>query len=151
MCALKTFVAKAGHVIAECEAVCQLGDDRPGAACGHRVAGRCASINSMAPSGDRHRLVSAADPHTTFSLKLPVSNVHDALAQMSALFVPVLVQGLDGVEHEIEVSVDDTGRDLLRKVASAVGRPEGCFDVSFRDEVIAEGEAVVLPTLQLSL
>ena len=69
--------------------------------------------------------------------------MHDALAQMSALFVPVLVQGLDGVEHEIEVSVDDTGRDLRRKVACAVGLREGCFDMTFRDEVIAEGEDVV--------
>ena len=142
VCALKTFVAKAGHMIAECEAVCQLGDDQVLRAVTESQA-VVRSINSMAASGDRHRLVGAAHPHTTFSLKLPVSNVHDALAQMSAIFVPVLVQGLDGVEHEIEVSVDDTGRDLLRKVASAVGLPEGCFDMTFRDEVIAEGEDVV--------
>ena len=142
VCVLKMFVAKAGHMIAECEAVCQLGDDQVLRAVTESQA-VVRSINSMAASGDRHRLVGAADPHTTFSLKLPVSNVHDALAQMSAIFVPVLVQGLDGVEHEIEVSVDDTGRDLLRKVASAVGLPEGCFDMTFRDEVIAEGEDVV--------
>ena len=142
VCALKTFVAKAGHMIAECEAVCQLGDDQVLRAVAESQA-VVRSINSMAASGDRHRLVGAAHPHATFSLKLPVSNVHDALAQMSALVVPVLVQGLDGVEHEIEVSVDDTGRDLLRKVASAVGLPEGCFDMTFRDEVIAEGEDVV--------
>ena len=142
VCALKMFVAKAGHMIAECEAVCQLGDDQVLRAVTESQA-VVRSINSMAASGDRHRLVGAADPHTTFSLKLPVSNVHDALAQMSAIFVPVLVQGLDGVEHEIEVSVDDTGRDLLRKVASAVGLREGCFDMTFRDEVIAEGEDVV--------
>ena len=142
VCALKTFVAKAGHMIAECEAVCQLGDDQVLRAVTESQA-VVRNINSMAASGDRHRLVGAADPHTTFSLKLPVSNVHDALAQMSALVVPVLVQGLDGVEHEIEVSVDDTGRDLLRKVASAVGLREDCFDMTFRDEVIAEGEDVV--------
>ena len=142
VCALKTFVAKAGHVIAECEAVCQLGDDQVlRAVTESQVVVR--SINSMAASGDRHRLVGAAHPHTTFSLKLPVSNVHDALAQMSAIVVPVLVQGLDGVEHEIEVSVDDTGRDLRRKVASAVGLREDCFDMTFGDEVIAEGEDVV--------
>ena len=141
VCALKTFVAKAGHMIAECEAVCQLGDDQVLRAVTESQA-VVRSINSMAASGDRHCLVGAADPHTTFSLKLPVSNVHDALAQMS-LVVPVLVQGLDGAEHEIEVSVDDTGRDLLRKVASAVGLREGCFDMTFRDEVIAEGEDVV--------
>ena len=142
VCALKMFVAKAGHMIAECEAVCQLGDDQVLRAVTESQA-VVRSINSMAASGDRHRLVGAADPHTTFSLKLPVSNVHDALAQMSAVVVPVLVQGLDGVEHEIEVSVDDTGRDLLRKVASAVGLRKGCFDMTFRDGVIAEGEDVV--------
>ena len=142
VCALKTFVAKAGHMIAECEAVCQLGNDQVLRAVTESQA-VVRSFDSMAASGDRHRLVGAAHPHATFSLKLPVSNVHDALAQMSALFVPVLVQGLDGVEHEIEVSVDDTGRDLLRKVASAVGLREGCFDMTFRDEVIAEGEDVV--------
>ena len=142
VCALKTFVAKAGHMIAECEAVCQLGDDQVLRAVTESQA-VVRSINSMAASGDRHCLVGAADPHATFSLKLPVSNVHDALAQMSALVVPVLVQGLDGVEHEIEVSVDDTGRDLFRKVASAVGLREGCFDMTFRDELIASGEDVV--------
>ena len=143
VCALKTFVAKAGRMIAECEAVCQLGDDQVLRAVTESQA-VVRSINSMAAaSGDRHRLVGAAGPHATFSLKLPVSKVHDALAQMSALFVPVLVQGLDGAEHEIEVSGDDTGRDLLRKVASAVGLPEGCFDMSFRNEVIAKGEDVV--------
>ena len=144
VCALKTFVAKAGHMIAECEAVCQLGDDQVLRAVTESQA-VVRSINSMpmAASGDRHRLVGAAHPHATFSLKLPICNVHDALAQMSALFVPVLVQGWDGTEHEIEVSVDDTGRDLLRKVASAVGLREGCFDITFRDEMIAEGEDVV--------
>ena len=142
VCALKTFVAKAGHMIAECEAVCQLGDDQVLRAVTESQA-VVWNINSMAANGDRHRLVGAADPHATFSLNLPVSNVHDALAQMSALFVPVLVQGLDGVEHEIEVSVDDTGRDLLRKVASAVGLREDGFDMTFRDEMIAEGEDVV--------
>ena len=142
VCALKTFVAKAGHMIAECKAVCRLGDNQVLRAVPELQA-VVRNINSMAASGDRHRLVGAADPHATFSLNLPVSNVHDALAQMSALFVPVLVQGLDGVEHEIEVSVDDTGRDLLRKVASAVGLREDGFDMTFRDEVIAEGEDVV--------
>ena len=142
VCALKTFVAKAGHMIAECEAVCQLGDDQVLRAVTESQA-VVRSINSMAASGDRHRLVGAAHPHATFSLKLPVSNVHDALAQMSALVMPVLVQGLDGVEHEIEVSVDDTGRDLRRKVASAVGLREDGFDMTFRDEAIAEGEDVV--------
>ena len=138
---LKTFVAKVGHMIAECEAVCQLGDDQVLRAVTESQA-VVRSINSIAASGDRHRLVGAADPHTTFSQKLPVSNVHDALTQMLAFAVPVLVQGLDGVEHEIEVSADDTGRDLLRKVGSAVGLPEGCFDMSFRCEVVAEGEDV---------
>ena len=142
VCALKMFVAKAGHMIAECEAVCQLGDDQVLRAVPELQA-VVRNINSMAASGDRHRLVGAADPHATFSLNLPVSNVHDALAQVSALFVPVLVQGLDGVEHEIEVRVADTGRDLLRKVASAVGLREDGFDMTFRDEVIAEGEDVV--------
>ena len=142
VCALKTFVAKAGHMIAECEAVCQLGDDQVLRAVTESQA-VVRSINSMAASGDRHRLVGAAHPHATFSLKLPVSNVHDALAQLSALVVPVLVQGLDGVEHEIEVSVDDTGRDLRRKVASAVGLLEGCFDMSFGSSAIVAGENVV--------
>ena len=141
VCALKTFVAKAGHMIAECGAVCQLGDGQVLRAVTESQA-VVRNINSMAASGDRHRLVGAAHPHATFSLNLPVSNVHDALAQMSALVVPVLVQGLDGVEHEIEVSVDDTGRNLLRKVASAVGLPEDGFDMTFGDEVIAEGEDV---------
>ena len=142
VCALKTFVAKAGHMIAECEAVCQLGDDQVLRAVTESQA-VVRNINSMAASGDRHRLVGAADLHTTFSLKLPVSHVHDVFSQMSALFVPVLVQGLDGVEHEIEVSVDDTGKDLLRKVASAVGLREDGFDMTFRGELIAEGEDVV--------
>ena len=142
VCALKTFVAKAGRMIAECEAVCQLGDDQVLRAVTESQA-VVRSINSIAASGDRHRLVGAADPHAMFSLKLPVSNVHDILAQRSALVVPVLVQGLDGAEHEIEVGVDDTGRDLRQKVASAVGLPEDTFHMSFRDEVIAVGEDVV--------
>ena len=142
VCALKTFVAKAGHMIAECEAVCQLGDDQVlRAVTESQVVVR--SINNVAASGDRHRLVGAAGRHATFSLDLPVSHVHNSLTQLSALVVPVLVQGLDGVEHEIEVSVYDTGRYLLRKVASVVGLREGCFDITFRGAVIAEGEDVV--------
>ena len=92
VCALKTFVAKAGRVIAECEAVCQLGDDQVLRAVTESQA-VVRSINSMAASGDRHRLVGAAGPHAPFSfpLKLPVSNVHDALAQRSALAVQVSV------------------------------------------------------------
>ena len=142
VCALKTFVAKAGHMIAECEAVCQLGDDQVLRAVTESQA-VVRNINSMAASGDRHRFVGAADPHATFSLKLPICNVHDALTLRSALFVPVRVQGLDKAEHEIDVSVDDTYRDLRRKVASAVGLREGCFDMTFRDEMIAEGGDVV--------
>ena len=79
VCALKTFVAKAGHMIAGCKAVCQLGDDQVLRAVTESQA-VVRSINSMAAaSGDRHRLVGAADPHATFSLNLPVSDVHDAL------------------------------------------------------------------------
>ena len=105
VCALKTFVAKVGHMIAECETVCQLGDDQVLRAVTESQA-VVRSINSMAASGDRHRLVGSADPHATFSLKLPVAvlNVHDALAQMFALVVPVFVQGLDGVEHEMQAT-----------------------------------------------
>ena len=141
VCALKTFVAKAGHIIAECEAVCQLGDDQVLRAV-TELQTVVRSMNSTERSGDDHRLVGAADPHAMFSLKLPVSNVHDALTQKLALFVPVLVQGLDGVEHEIEVGVDDTGRDLRQKVASAVGLPEDSFNMKFRGAAISRRTGV---------
>ena len=136
VCALKTFVAKAGDMIAECEAVCQLGDDQVLRAVTESQA-VVRSIDSMAASGDRHCLVGAPHPRATFSLKLPVSNV-----QRLALVVPVVVQGLDGTVHNVEVGVDDTGRDLRRKVASAVGLPEDSFNMIFRAESIARGQDV---------
>ena len=100
VCALKTFVAKAGHMIAECEAVCQLGDDQVLRAVTESQA-VVRNINSMAASGDRHRLVGAADPHATFSLKLPISNVHDALAQKSVFVMRVSTQ-----QHPLQIPQD---------------------------------------------
>ena len=120
VCALKTFVAKAEHVIDECEQVCLLGDDQ---ALRAATESQVRSIDSMAACRDCHRLVGAAYPHAEFSLTLPVSDVHDALGQRLGLVVPVLVEGVDGVEHLIEVSVDDTVCDLRRKVASATKLP----------------------------
>ena len=139
VCALKTFVVKAEHMIDECEQVCQLGDDETLRAATESQA-VVRSINSMAACRDRHRLVGAAYPHAEFSLTLPVSDVHDALGQRLELVVPVLVEGVDGVEHLIEVSVDDTVCDLRRKVASAKKLPGHTFDMCFRDEVMGEGE-----------
>ena len=80
VCALKTFVAKAEHVIDECEQVCVLGDDQALRAATESQA-VVRSIDSMAACRDRHRLVGAAYPHAEFSLTLPVSDVHDALTQ----------------------------------------------------------------------
>ena len=73
VCELKTFVAKAGHMIAECVAVCQLGDVQS-----LRVATESEavvrSIDSMAAQRwqcrDRHRLVGAAYGRST-GLVLP--------------------------------------------------------------------------------
>ena len=139
VCALKTFVAKAEHMIDECEQVCLLGDDQALRAATESQA-VVRSIESMAACGDRHRLVGAAYPHAEFSLTLPVSDVHDALGQRLGLVVPVLVEGVDGVEHLIEVSVDDTLCGLRRKVASATKLPGNSFGMCFRGEVMGEGE-----------
>ena len=139
VCALKTFVAKAEHVIDECEQVCVLGDDQALRAATESQA-VVRSIDSMAACRDRHRLVGAAYPHAEFSLTLPVSDVHDALGQRLGLVVPVLVEGVDGVEHLIEVSVDDTVCDLRRKVASATKLPGNSFGMCIRGEVVGEGE-----------
>ena len=136
VCALKTFVAKAEHII---EQVCLLEDDEMLRAVTELQA-VARSINSMAACRDRHRLVGAAYPHAEFSLTLPVSDVHDALGKRLELVVPVLVEGVDGVEHLIEVSVDDTVCDLRRKVASAKKLPGHTFEMCFRDEVMGEGE-----------
>ena len=139
VCALKTFVAKAEHVIDECEQVCVLGDDQALRAATESQA-VVRNIDSMAACRDRHRLVGAAYPHAEFSLTLPVSDVHDALGQRLELVVPVLVEGVDGVEHLIEVSVDDTVCDLRRKVASATKLPGNSFGMCIRGEVVGEGE-----------
>ena len=138
VCALKTFVAKAEHMIDECEQVCLLGDDQALRAATESQA-VVRSIDSMAACRDRHRLVGAAYPHAEFSLTLPV-DVHDALGQRLELVVPVLVEGVDGVEHSIEVSVDDTVCDLRRKVASATKLPGHTFGMCFRGELMGEGE-----------
>ena len=139
VCALKTFVAKAEHVIDECEQVCLLGDDQALRAATESQA-VVRNIDSMAACRDRHRLVGAAYPHAEFSLTLPVSDVHDALGQRLGLVVPVLVEGVDGVEHLIEVSVDDTVCDLRRKVASATKLPGNGFGMCFGGELMGEGE-----------
>ena len=139
VCALKTFVAKAEHMIDECEQVCLLGDDQALRAATESQA-VVRNIDSMAACRDRHRLVGAAYPHAEFSLTLPVSDVHDALGQRLGLVVPVLVEGVDGVEHLIEVSVDDTVCDLRRKVASATKLPGNSFGMCIRGEVVGEGE-----------
>ena len=141
VCALKTFVAKAEHMIDECEQVCLLGDDQALRAATESQA-VVRSIDSMAACRDRHRLVGAAYPHAEFSLTLPVSDVHDALGQRLGLVVPVIVEGVDGVEHLIEVSVDDTVCDLRRKVASATKLPGNSFGMCFGDEVMGEGEDI---------
>ena len=142
VCALKTFAAKAGHMIAECEKVLQLGDDQVLRAVTESQAVVRSSNSMTAASGDRHRLVGAAPPQATFSLKLLVSNVHDALTKKSALAVHVSVheRGVHGKEHDIKLSADDTVRDLRRKVASTKGLREDCFDMTFRSKPIAEGE-----------
>ena len=141
VCALKTFIAKAEHMMDECEQVCLLGDDQALRAATESQA-VVRNINSMAACRDRHRLVGAAYPHAEFSLTLPVSDVHDALAQGWELIVPVLVEGVDGVEHLIEVSVDDMVCDLRRKVASATKLPGNSFGMCFGVEVVGEGEDV---------
>ena len=142
VCALKTFVAKAEHMIDECEQVCLLGDDQALRAATESQA-VVRSIDSMAACRDRHRLVGAAYPHAEFSLTLPVSDVHDALGQRLGIFVSLLVEGVDGVEHLIEVSVDDTVCDLRRKVASATKLPGNSFEMCFRGEVVGEGENMI--------
>ena len=140
VCALKTFVAKAERVINECEQVCVLGDDQALRAATESQA-VVRSIDSMAACHrDRHRLVGAAYPHAEFSLTLPVSDVHDALGQRLELVVPVLVEGVDGVEHVIEVSVDDTVWNLRRKVASATKLSDRTFGMYFRGELMRSEE-----------
>ena len=160
VCALKTFVAKAGHMIAECEAVCQLGDDQVLRAVTESQA-VVRNINSMAASGDRHRLVGAADPHTTFSLKLPVSNVHDALTQKWALVVQVSVQdaivalralGEMTLTSERLKQVTDQRSDpklacLLLQAGAATAIPDDffskntvtCIDISYASALVAIG------------
>ena len=44
--------------------------------------------------------------------------------------------------HVIEVALADTTADMRRKVASAVGLPEGSFDMSFGGEVMGKGADV---------
>ena len=144
VCALKTFAAKAGHMIAECEKVLQIGDDQVLRAVIESQAVLRSSDTMTAASGDWHRLVGAAPPRATFSLNLPVSNVHDALTKKSALavHVSVHVRGLYGKEHVILLSVHDTVRDLRRKMASAAVLSEDCFEMTFRGKLIAEEDLV---------
>ena len=171
VCALKTFVAKAGHVIAECEAVCQLGDDQVLRAVTESQA-VVRSINSMAASGDR-RPVGAADPHATFSLKLPVSNVHDALTLRCALVVYDAIAALRALGETTLTSerlqqVTDQGSDpklacLLLQAGAATAIPDNffsntdvmCIDISNASAVTAIGncflnQCTALTTLNLS-
>ena len=144
VCALQTFVVDVGHKIAECEAVCELEADQA-----LRVvtdAQACVqSIDSMEANVDRF-LVHVPSP--TFSLKLPVSNVHDALTKRSALFIPVYVtlsgEGMfgDPKAQTFELSVDDKVSTLRREVASAMGLRENGFRLTCRGEEIAGTEDV---------
>ena len=145
VCALKTQIAQRGHMIAECEKVLQLGDDQV-----LRAVTESQAVLSMV-SIESERIKTMAEVlcwhlagAMTFSLNMPVSNVHDALTKKSALavHVSVHVRGLYGKEHDIELSVHDTVRDLRRKVASAEGLREDCFDMTFRGKPIAEGESL---------
>ena len=178
VCALKTFVAKSGRMIAECEAVCQLGDDQVLRAVTESQA-VVRSINIMAAaSGDRHRLVGAAGPHATFSfpLKLPVSNVHDALAQRSALAVQVTVNdaiaalralGETTLTAERFEEVTEQGSDpklacLLLQAGAATAIPDKfftqrhvtCIDISYAPALVVIGNEFLhectLSTVNLS-
>ena len=173
VCALNTFVAKAGHMIAECEAVCQLGDDQVLRVVTESQA-VVRSINSMAASADRHRLVGAAGPNTTVSLKLPVSNVHDALtAQKSALVVHDAIAALRELGEttltaERFKQVTDEGSDpklacLLLQAGAATAIPHNffketdvtCIDISYASALVVIGddflyECTSLMTVDLS-
>ena len=158
-------------MIAECEAVCQLGDDQ------RAVTERQAvvrSINSMAASGDRHRLVGAAGPHATcsFPLKLPVSNVHDALAQRSALAVQVSVndaiaalralgettltaERFEDVTHQRS---DPKLACLLLQAGAATAIPDDfftdtdvtCIDISYAPALVVIGDRFLLECTSLT-
>ena len=100
VCALKSFVAKAGRMIAKCEAVCQLGDDQVLRAVTESQA-VVRSINSMAAaSGDRHlrsfkissfRGKGRRGGPKMWSFSKDRRWSDDALAQRSALAVQVSV------------------------------------------------------------
>ena len=105
VCALKTFVAKAEHVIDECEQVCLLGDDQALRAATESQA-VVRNIDSMAACRDRHRLVGAAYPHAEFSLTLPVSDVHDALTQPGNSFGMCCRGELIGAGEDMKLSGD---------------------------------------------
>ena len=160
VCALKMFVAKARRVIAECEAVCQLGDDQVLRAVTESQA-VVRNINIMAASGDRHRLVGAAGPHTTVSLKLPVSNVHDALAQKSVFVLHVKVHNAISALRELGETlteerlkqVTDERSDpklacLLLQAGAATAIPDNffketdvtCIDISYASALVAIGD-----------
>ena len=105
VCALKTFVAKAEHMIDECEQVCLLGDDQALRAATESQA-VVRSIDSMAACRDRHRLVGAAYPHAEFSLTLPVSDVHDALTQPGNSFGMCCRGEVMGAGEDMKLSGD---------------------------------------------
>ena len=142
VCALTTFVAKAGHMIAECEAVCQLGDEQVLRAVTESQA-VVRSINGMAACGDRHRLVGAADPHTTFYRKLRCALVvYDAIAALREL-------GDTTLTSERLKQVTDEGSDpklacLLLQAGAATAIPDNffkgtdvtCIDISYASALV---------------
>ena len=147
VCALNTFVAKAGHMIAECEAVCQLGDDQVLRAVTESQA-VVRSIDSMAASGDRHRLVVSAA-------------AQDAIAALRAL-------GETTLTAERFKQVTDEGSDpklacLLLQAGAATAIPHNffkktdvtCIDVSYASALVVIGddflyECTSLMTVDLS-
>ena len=156
VCALKTFVAKAGCMIAECEAVCQLGDDQVLRAVTESQA-VVRSINSMAASGDRHRLLGAAGPHATFSVQV---SVNDAIAALRALGETTLTaERFEEVTHQRS---DPKLACLLLQAGAATAIPDGffsdtdvtCIDISYAPVAVIGNEflegCTSLSTLDLS-
>ena len=135
--ALKTFVAKAGDVIAECEAVCLLGEEQA-----MRVVtdlqGIVQKLDTIEANRDHHCLAGAVSPHTKLSLTLPVS--HDVLAHSLTHDVPGIEVWALGkrTTYKIEVCHDDTVETFRQKVAFAEHLPVDSFHMCCGDKVMGD-------------
>ena len=79
VCALETFATKVAETIAECDAVCHLGDDQALRVVTDSQA-ILRKIDALSNNADRHRLASASHPHTELTLSLPMNKLTEALS-----------------------------------------------------------------------